>query len=195
MFFTPLLRITGARVRKVDVLENENGQAIFELLVFMPILISFYLVIANVGDAINASINQNKVTRRYYYNLIKGNSYIPRSERLTAYKNGGSVQTAGMSAIGFAESLSGAGSGSPIAPCFRFNSMLTGDSSQECDEAVEERSTALIKVFTAYGICGETFELVNTPTGGQWQPAFSRGGGEPDHKSKFEACGLLSFSL
>lgn len=164
---------------------GEEGQAIFELLVFMPILIFFYTIIFNVGNSINVSINQQKATRRYFYHLIKGNSYLPNTRDLNGFRTG--YTRVGISLVGYADRLSGGSTGSPIAPCFKFNSFFTGNDGEECEEeSPGERQTSFVRVFTAYGICGETYSL----QGNKWMVFNAQSPGEPDPKSNPNSCSV-----
>lgn len=166
---------------------NEEGQAIFELLIFMPILIFFYTIIFNVGNSINVAINQQKVTRRYFYDLAKGNSYIPSNLVLDRFKSG--FTRAGISMVGFADRLDGGGGGSgePIAPCFKFNTFFTGNNGEECEAPTSgERQTSFVRVFTAYGVCGENYSL----QGSRWFVFNASGPGNPDPKSKYLSCSV-----
>lgn len=163
--------------------KEEKGQAIFELLIFMPILIFFYTIIFNVGNAINVSINQQKATRRYFYYLAKGNSYLPGNSSLQSWK--GSYTRAGIAMIGYADRLEGGES--PMAPCFKFNSFFSGGESEECEEpASGERQTSFVRVFTAYGICGENF----SNQANRWTVFYSDSAGNLDPKSKLLACSI-----
>lgn len=175
---------------KLSQIENESGQAIFELLIFMPILIFLYTVIFNVGNSINVSINQQKAARRYFYYLIKGNSYLPTMNELNGYKSG--FNRAGISLVGYADRLEAggsSGSGQPVAPCFKFNSLFASDNGEECDDPnLGERSTSFVRVFTAYGICGENYSL----QGNLWVSFFSGDPSQPDPKSKLLACAVQS---
>lgn len=140
-------------------LNNEEGQAIFEILVFLPIFLFFYTIIFNVGSAINVSINQQKVTRRYFYFLNKGNSFLPGTLDLETW---GSMSYTGLSMLGYRDY---AESDQPIAPCFEFSNFMTGDSGETCDTPLSgESKTNFIKIMTAYGICGESFFQSN----GHW---------------------------
>lgn len=173
--------------KKKTLKNNEEGQAIFELLIFMPILIFFYTIIFNVGNSINVSINQQKATRRYFYYLTKGNSYVPNNRVLENYKSG--FIRAGIAMVGFADRLDGGGGGSgePIAPCFKFNSFFASDNGESCEEPVSgERQSAFVRVYTAYGICGENYSL----QGNRWFVFNSSGPGSPDPKSKYLSCSV-----
>ncbi len=165
--------------------EDESGQAIFELLIFMPILIFFYTIIFNVGNSINVSINQQKVTRRYFYHLTKQNSFVPNNRVLENFKAG--FTRAGIAMVGFADRLDGGGTGSPIGPCFKFNSFFASDNGETCEDPTSgERQTSFVRVYTAYGVCGESYSL----QGNRWFVFNSSGPGVPDPKSKYLACSV-----
>lgn len=143
-------------VKKKKTLKNEEGQAIFEILVFLPIFLFFYTIIFNVGSAINVSINQQKATRRYYYFLNKGNSFMPGTFDLNVWRGEGLAYT-GLSMLGYRDTEE---SEKPVAPCFEFSNFMTGDSGETCLEPLSgEAKTNFIKIMTAYGICGESFTL------------------------------------
>lgn len=166
-------------------LKNSEGQALFEMLAFMPILILLYTIIFNVGNSINVAINQQKVARRYFYYLVKGNSLLPTQAELMEYKSG--FTQLGISMVGYADQIesSGSGGGQPYGSCFKFNSFAAGDSDETCKEPGDEEGESLfVRVFTVYGICGENFFR----SGNSWIPAYTNGPGNPDPKSKSFAC-------
>ncbi|MCF8058242.1 MAG: hypothetical protein K9K67_03035 [Bacteriovoracaceae bacterium] len=162
---------------------SEDGQAIFELLIFLPILVFLYTVIFNVGNSINVSINQQKATRRFLYFLAKGNSYLPSSNDLNTFKSG--FVRAGISLVGYADRLEGGQQ--PIAPCFKFNALFTDSVDEDCETPNSgDRSSSYVRVFSAYGICGENYSL----QGNKWTVFHSGSPGESDPKSKLLACAV-----
>ena len=76
-------------VDKNNILENSEGQAIFELILFMPFLVYFVTLLFTAGNSINGSINQQKAVRGYFYHLLKGNSNLPVKLDLDAFKSAG----------------------------------------------------------------------------------------------------------
>src|SRR5690606_23147432 len=58
-------------------LKLQKGQAIFELIVFLPLFLYMTKIMFDYGDAINHSINQNKVVRGYYFYTISNDSNAP----------------------------------------------------------------------------------------------------------------------
>lgn len=136
--------------------EGEEGQAIFELIVFLPLLLLILTLMVTISNSINASINQQKVTRGYFYYGLRGNSLGLNRIDLNEYN---SMTTVGMSVIGWRRSDPGHSSADTYAPCFKFNSLFTSDTTdQDCDSpSVASGVTPIVRVYTAYGICSETY--------------------------------------
>ena len=61
---------------------REEGQALFEFVVFLPFLLFILVLMFTLGNAINGSINQQKAARRYFFYLNKGNSTLPNASNL-----------------------------------------------------------------------------------------------------------------
>jgi hypothetical protein len=137
---------------------NQKGQAIFEFIIFIPFLAFLYMMFYTVGNSINGSINQQKAVRGYYYNLIKGNSYLLTLNDLEQFK-AQSVTSVGFMAIAFKEH--GQGNTETFAPCFRFTSMFKGGNTESCDGSDRQAidSTMYIRLFNAYGVCGPLYVL------------------------------------
>ena len=139
-------------IKKKKIL-NQKGQALFEMILFLPFLMFLYTIFYTSGNAINGSINQQKSVRGYFYNLVKGNSYVtPLSDLKTlATKN---IRRTGFNAIGWRDHDTG--ETSSFAPCFKFSSLLKNGKTEECDskERDDDRSSRYIRVFTFYGVCG-----------------------------------------
>jgi hypothetical protein len=145
-------------------LSNQKGQAIFELLLFIPFLIFLYSIYYTVGNSISASINQQKAVRGYFYALTKGNSYLNTYQDLKAFVGENGVKIVGFSAIGWREKDKNKQS---FAPCFKFSSLLKSSSSEECDspERPEELSSRFIRIFTFYGVCGPVYQATSDSFG------------------------------
>lgn len=172
----------------MDVRKDESGQAIFEMLVFLPLFIFLFTIIFNVGSAINVSINQQKSTRRYFFYLAKGNSYMPQQNNLTRYLQDSTYSRVGMSFIGLRQKeISDNSTGS----CFKFSSFITSGSGEECDEGPDLSgtpvSTNYIRVFTGFGICGDTYKLLSSPHK-HWVSAYTTAPGEIDPRSTGASC-------
>jgi hypothetical protein len=129
---------------------NQNGQAIIEFVLFLPFVLVMYSLTMAIGNAINGSINQQKVTRGYLYARVLHNSTIPKPEpRDQAYQN---WSLFGMYFIGYNERREG---NTPVAACYKMQSPLPSDEDQ-CDK-YRSTSTNWIRVQTVYGICGATY--------------------------------------
>lgn len=149
-------------------LKNQKGQALFELIIFIPFLVFLYTIYATAGNSISASINQQKSVRGYYYSLMRGNSYINTLSDLEEYSRN-NVGMVGFSAVGWREKGEKAGRNA-FGPCFKFSSLLKGSSSREdCDSPDRETDNRgngishFIRVFTFYGVCGPVYSEVSDP--------------------------------
>lgn len=142
---------------KKTLLKNQKGQAVFELVIFLPFLIFLYSIYYTTGNSISSSINQQKAVRGYFYSLTKGNSYLNSKEDLREYSSAG-IKAVGFSSLGWREKTTDGGKNA-FAPCFKFTSLLKNESTEECDspERDEESSSRFIRVFTYYGICGPVY--------------------------------------
>ncbi|MBT3585285.1 MAG: hypothetical protein HN509_10280 [Halobacteriovoraceae bacterium] len=151
---------------------NEEGQAVFELIVFLPFLIFMFTTFMTIGNALNGSINQQKATRGYFYYLVKGNSTVPDVSDLSYIAGGGNTR-AGFYAIGWRAKSEG--SDQAIATCYKFQSFLgSGNDDETCEEPeTDEGSSQFIRIYTYYGICGQLYNLTSTPI-----PILGAGGGQ-----------------
>lgn len=138
--------------------ENEKGQALFEFLIFVPFMMSTYMMVGAMGDAINGSINQQKVSRGYFYSLVLGDSLIPRKDMQIMAD--GSVKRVGMWYVGWRTKFEGGnnGSGKPIAPCYKLATLVAPTDPDEClDDISGNTTTQYVRVKTAYGVCSTTY--------------------------------------
>lgn len=155
----PIIVLTMQRCRIMAVKKKilkEDGQAIFEFLAFMPFLVFLFVVIVTIGNSINASINQQKFTRRYFYYLMKGNSFFPDHFDLNNYVNSAGAQMVGMTSIAYRAKADGSNS---MAPCFRFINAFSGDPSESCEKDAAGGVSNYVRVYTFYGACGATFTV------------------------------------
>lgn len=134
---------------------NQKGQALIELIIFLPLMFMFYSMISGFANAINGSINQQKVARGYFYYRLQGNSTAPKPL-------GGdysSMSTFGMFYIGWKDKfLTGNDdAGKPIAPCYKLSIPLAPGTTDNCETKYSTPSTMFIRVQTVYGICGATY--------------------------------------
>lgn len=133
---------------------SDSGQAIFELIVFMPFFIYLITVFFNIGDSINSSINQQKAVRGYHFFLLKGNSTAPDLQGLQTFKND-ALDGGSMVVTGWQEKTQG---NVPMAPCFKFSSVFAGAGDETCETPTEEgEKSKYIRVFTVFGICGASY--------------------------------------
>ncbi|MFT6068887.1 MAG: hypothetical protein ACJAT2_003266 [Bacteriovoracaceae bacterium] len=143
-------------VKKKDILDNEEGQAIFELILFMPFLVYFVTLLFTAGNAINGSINQQKATRGYFYHILKGNSLLPVRSDLDAFKGEG-IRTVSAASLGWAEKRP---DDLNFGTCYKF-STLYSSSEEECDQkAPEPNTTIFVRPFTFYGVCSATYVMM-----------------------------------
>jgi hypothetical protein len=137
---------------------NQRGQAVFEMILFLPILMFLYTIYYTVGNAISGSINQQKAVRGYYYARMKGNSYVETSNELK-YLHSRGIGRVGFSALGWAQRTDK--NGPPYAPCFSFSSLLKNNSGETCDGKDRDSpdSSRFIRLFTVYGVCGASYSV------------------------------------
>lgn len=140
--------------------KNQKGQALIELIIFLPLMFMFYSMISGFANAINGSINQQKITRAYFYYRIQNNSTIPKP-------SGGPPKwsTFGMFFIGWKDYFSGPGGsgdeGIPMAPCYRVSVPLQASANDKCEDKYTTENTQFIRVQTVYGICGATYQKID----------------------------------
>ncbi len=156
---------------------DQRGQALFEFILYLPVLIMMYFMISSIGNSINGSINQQKITRSYYFSRIKNNSYVPKPDWASNPEGYPSDWTEfGMSVIGFKVNVFEPGSSEePEAACFQtpISDMPVDNSVQiasnnnaakvftdpGCDSSYSEKRTPNIRVYTVFGICGATYSI------------------------------------
>jgi hypothetical protein len=131
-------------------MKNQKGQALIELIIFLPLLVTLYSVIGGFASAINGSINQQKITRSYFYYRAQNNSTIP-SPRSTRSK----WKTFGMFFIGWRDQFKGGEI--PVMPCFKITIPFKEDPGDKCEDAYNDTKTLWVRVGTVYGLCGATY--------------------------------------
>ena len=143
-----------------DVKKNEQGQALIEMIVFLPLLFTVYAVISGFANAINGSINQQKVTRGYFYFRLQNNSQITKPDfPQKAFMN---YKQFGMSFLGWKEYFEG--NDEPIAPCYKVSIPLKSSTNDTCANKYTTPNTMYMRVGTAYGMCGATY---SNPSGSE----------------------------
>lgn len=134
---------------------NEKGQALIELIVFLPLMITLYSVIGGLASSINGSINQQKVTRAYFYYRIQNNSTIPtpKSGDYNTWKK------FGMFFIGWKDYFQD--SSTPVMPCYKVSIPFKNSPQDKCEDSYSEQKTLWVRVGTVYGVCGATFMFLS----------------------------------
>ena len=134
--------------------KNKSGQALFELIIFMPFLVFGISMLVTTTDAINASINQQKATRSYFHFINKGNSFVPRMRTLQSLV-GRANEMVGMASTGWRSKSEGDAS---FATCFKYTT-LGSSSNETCDEVStgNQRISEFVRIYTAFGVCGSTY--------------------------------------
>ena len=147
--------------------QSESGQALIELIIFLPLIVSLYAVIAGFASSINGSINQQKVTRAYFYYRVQNNSTIPgpSTSEFLAWKK------FGLFYIGWKERFSGGGE-TPEMPCYKVNIPFKSTPTDTCEQPYSVENTIWVRVGTVYGICGATYfnnngKVNQVPDGGE----------------------------
>jgi hypothetical protein len=132
----------------------DSGQAIVEFIAFVPFLLIFYTLFTNISGSINGAINQQKITRGYYYKIDKGNSYFPSKQHLNRVGIR-EFSKAEYFAVGWMEELQ---DNRPKATCYKIQQFINAPV-DTCDEPadVAQAKTQFVKPYTVYGICGVSF--------------------------------------
>lgn len=134
-------------------INDQSGQALIELIIFLPMMFILYGLVSGFAQSINGSINQQKVTRAYFYYRIQNNSYIPKPDEGSSHT---SWNNFGMFFIGWKDYFTG--SDIPVMPCYSVTVPLKGSNgSEKCDEKYTTTTSKWIRVGTVYGICGATY--------------------------------------
>ena len=135
--------------------KRSHGQAIFEVILFLPFLIYLFKLIITFGNSINGSINQQKILRSTYYLYVNNSSYILRKEDLEELLSAG-FKSAGFLALAWAKEERDT---QIIASCYKIDKLFGNPSEEQCDErAPQSDRTDFIRIFTYYGVCGPYYE-------------------------------------
>jgi hypothetical protein len=137
------------------ILKNEDGQGMIEFFLFLPFILMMYSICLSLVSSINASINQQKVARGYFYYKMQNNSLVPGPRRDGVKPEEGWTRY-GMHINIWAESFMPSGD-QPKATCFKFAVPLGNAEEDSCDQSYRTTTTQYIRVATAYGICGATY--------------------------------------
>jgi hypothetical protein len=140
---------------KNAIYKNEEGQSMIEFIVFIPVLLVFYSITLTIYGAINASINQQKIVRSYYFSLAHNDSYMPTAEVLRDFQQSAGVRSAGMFALGWRLEKQGEES---IAPCYKLASFSSETGEEKCSPGNRtENKTQYVRVKTVFGLCTTTY--------------------------------------
>lgn len=143
-------------VAKKTKILSQKGQGLIEFLLFVPFMLMMYSVVLTISNSLNASINQQKIARSYFYYRLQNNSMFPQPGR-DGVEQSESWQFFGMQIMGWAETFQGSSS-TPVAPCFKLKLPLGTVEDDGCEESYSEETTQFIRVATVYGVCGATME-------------------------------------
>ncbi|MEX0798898.1 MAG: hypothetical protein WD025_05610 [Bacteriovoracaceae bacterium] len=153
---TNLKKRPKKKVLSRKILKTQKGQALIEFILFFPFLLMMYSVSLSIANSINASINQQKVTRGYFYFRLQNNSTLPTPFRGEPPNNwtrfGHQINLWGEKLL----------DDKPLAACFKFNVPLGEAQDDTCENSYSNRTTQYIRVGTVYGVCGATYVKTQT---------------------------------
>lgn len=140
---------------KKESILNSQGQAIFEFIVFVPFYLYLLTVLMSFGNSINAAINQNKLIRGFFYRDLAGYSFPPIKRDLEELNKHG-IDVVGMAVVGYRDRTDGENA---VAGCVGIQRYIGADGADEtCEEPPDgETATRFIRLYTAYGVCGESW--------------------------------------
>lgn len=133
--------------------QKESGQALIELIIFLPLIVTLYSVISGFANSINGSINQQKIARSYYYYRIQNNSTTPSP--ISVQNDFQRWSYFSIFFIGWKDYDKN--QGSPVMPCYKVSIPFKDNPNDKCDEAYSSEKSLWVKVGTVYGTCGATF--------------------------------------
>lgn len=137
---------------------NKRGQSIFEFILFLPIVISLYAFLANIGGSINGTINQEKAARGYFFARIKNNSTLPVPNAQAPGRPNYNWSRFGMHFIGWRDKWAGGGQLVPEATCYRLALPLGRNENDECEQW-GTTTTQYIRPRVVFGMCGTTYRI------------------------------------
>lgn len=133
-------------------MKDQRGQALIELIIFLPLIVTLYSVISGFAGAINGSINQQKIARSYFYFRVQNNSTIPFPAGSKS-----NWKIFGFYFIGWMEQFYSKADETPVHPCYKVSIPFKDDVKDKCDEAYTDTRTLWVRVGTVYGVCGATY--------------------------------------
>jgi hypothetical protein len=132
------------------LLKQSKGQALIELIIFLPLMITLYSVISGFANSINGSINQQKITRAYFYNRLQNNSTFPGPPLV--FESFESWSLFGVFFIGWKDYFKN--EESPVMACYKVSIPFKNGPKDKCEEAYSQKKTLWVRVGTVYGACG-----------------------------------------
>lgn len=149
----------------VKSLHEEDGQSIFEFIIFLPLFIFMFVSIFTIGDSINGSINQQKAVRRYFFYIYKGNSTVPSARSLNFFLQQGEVKRAGVASVGWREKAGSGGGSLSFATCYPLPTLFSDSEDSDCFAPVEdEERSNFVRIYTQFGLCGENYSTFDGNT-------------------------------
>lgn len=135
---------------------DQKGQAFFEMIMFVPFMIFLFSLIVTFGNSVNGAINQNKITRGFFFATTRNNSYGMNSNDLTLLKDRG-VSITGLHVIGYRGKKEGEVS---YGACYRINRFFGGKKEEECTDAINgANESSYVRLFTFYGVCAQAWKF------------------------------------
>lgn len=153
---------------KKQILKNKEGVAFFEFIFFLPMMVILMGLLVSIGNSINGAINQQKITRSYFYARISNDSTFPKKSQESGgiQSNQSEWSLFGLYFIGWREKLDGQ---LPLQPCFKFRLPIENEE-QECSEYSKD-TTNFVRIGTVYGACGATYQRIGSSTSHVKAPA------------------------
>lgn len=143
---------------------NSKGQALFEFLIFLPFTFILITVFITMGNSINGAINQQKITRGYFYYDLKNNSMAPNSKRVLRWYTSAGLSRTSVSVLGWKVKNDASGL-YPVSSCYRVNPMLTGSTDETCEDTTsikgDDTPSAFVRIYTVYGICATPYQYLD----------------------------------
>ena len=130
---------------------QESGQALIELIIFLPLMFILYSLISGFANAINGSINQQKITRGFYFYRLNNNSTMPKPDGRNVHLG---WRTFGMYLFGWADSLP---NNEPVLTCYKISVPLSPNEEDTCEAKPRDGASQFIRVGTVFGLCGATY--------------------------------------
>lgn len=156
---------------KKQIKKSKQGQALLELLLFLPFILLLFPAMIVVTNSLNGGINQQKITRGYFYKDVSNNSMAPTQKRLIHWRNETLTEMSAFS-IGWYEKMSTRGR-FPISTCYKVPPLVRSETGEGCEDTQlidpVERQTSFVRIYTVYGICGENYHSKEGTFERAWQ--------------------------